>query len=128
MFHWFKKHTKEGLEIPDNTPIEVALPRPLTLAEQIKRFTASEELKNLLRQRQMDTFDEADDLEVDDESPDGVRSPYEDNFEGDEMSNKAHVRLDEIRHGMVEEMPIERQNKAKSWPKKQEEKAPAPAQ
>lgn len=114
MFHWFKKHTKEGLEVPDNTPIEVALKdRPLTLAEQIRRFTTSQEVKDKLRQQQFDTFDEADDFDTGDLEDDDFKSPFEDQFEGSEMGpGRVRARLDEQKAGMTEEMPIERLNRA----------------
>lgn len=114
MFHWFKKHTKDGLERPDETPIEVTLrDRPLTLAEQLQRFVTSEEIRERLKNRGIDTFDEADDFDIGD--PEDLKSPYEEHFIGSEMRiNGLQARLDEQRSGMVEEMPLERQERAKS--------------
>lgn len=113
MSFFFRKHTTDGLETPDPTPIEVpaGLHRPLTLAEQLARFTASSEAKEQLARLGADTFDEADDLDVDEEGP---RSPYEKDFLGSEMPH-VQTRLDEQRGGMVEELPEERAERAKGW-------------
>lgn len=115
MFHWFKKHTADGLEKPDTTPIEVPLrDRPLTIAEQLARFTTSEEFKERLRSAGMDTFDEADDFDTGDLEVDDFKSPYEEHFHGSAMGlNDVQTRLDEIKGGMTEEMPIDRLDRAK---------------
>lgn len=107
MFHFFRKHTKGGFEVPDSTPIEIPLSeRPLTLAEQMARLVKAEDFRAALRDRGLDTFDDADDFNVDD--PDLPPSPYE--LKGDEPT--VQTRLDELRGGMVSEMPLERQERA----------------
>lgn len=115
MFHWFRKHTKEGLETPDPTPIEITMRnKPLTIAEQLQRFATNEEIKERLRQRNVDTFDEADDFDIPGMEPDEFRTPYEDQFIGSTMRfNGIQARLDEQKAGMTEEMPIERVERAK---------------
>lgn len=113
MFHWLKKHNKEGLEVPDNTPIEVTLrDKPLTLAEQIQRFTMNSEVAQRLRERNIDTFEEADDFDVDDPEINQNPSPYEDQFHGTAFKH-LQTRLDEQKGGMVEEVPIDRIDRAK---------------
>lgn len=112
MYRWFKKHTKDGLETPDPTPIEVNLPRPLTLAEQILRFTGSPEVRRQMQEKHMETFEEADDLDVDDDL-DGKVAPYEEAFVGSEMRPHVQTRLDEIHAGMVEDIPEDRLERAK---------------
>lgn len=135
MFHWFKKHTKEGLEIPDDTPIEVSLrDRPLTIAEQLVRFTSNDEIKERLRTAGYDTFDEANDFDTGDLDHEDMHSPYEEHFNGSVMPlSHVQTRLDEQKAGMVEEMPIDRYDRAKEALRakpKVEQKAkaePAPA-
>jgi len=66
----------KGQEVPD--PIPVAVPhnwaRPLSLAEQIQRFVRTE-LSARAAQTEQETFEEADDFDVD-EDPDPL-SQYE---------------------------------------------------
>lgn len=58
-----------GWEIPDPTP--VALPsgmkRPETLAEQVKRLVRSQQFQDDLDKAGLETFDDADDFDVDDD-------------------------------------------------------------
>lgn len=136
MFKLFsKKHTKDGLEVPDPTPISVPLTsRPLTLAEQIARFTRDETRQHILMRSGMDTFDEADDFEIDSDEVDKA-APYEVEFNGKELPLAGvQTRLDEQRSGMVEEMPVERFERANERvrglgkPKPAPQPAPAQAQ
>lgn len=115
MFRWFFKHTKEGLEVPDPTPSELALTseRPLTLAEQIARFVRDPGVVNAAVNAGLDTFDEADDFDTGDLEPQDFASPYEVDFEGSLMKPGVQTRMDEIKGGMVEEMPEGRWEKAK---------------
>lgn len=64
MFHWFRKHTKDGLEKPDPTPLEITLTveRPLTLQEQMARFFRDPVAQNVIRKHGKETFQEADDF------------------------------------------------------------------
>lgn len=116
MFHWFKKHNADGCETPDDTPIEVPLTtKPLTLAEQIRRFTINSEVQARLQERRMDSFDEADDFEVEETDNDELKSPYEDQFHGSAIPFQGlQARLDEQKSGMVEEMPMDRQERAQA--------------
>lgn len=108
MFHWFRKHTEDGLEVPDPTPIEIPLAeRPLTLSEQMQRFITDPSASKLLRERGIDTFDEADDFDIVD--PEGCLTPYEAEFNDDEVLS-VQTRVDELKSGIVEEIPSDRQN------------------
>lgn len=108
MFKWFRKHTSDGREIPDTTPLELSLdPRPLTIQEQIARFCRQPEVLRALSQTGRDTYDEAQDIDPDDEGEDFI-SPYTDPM-------GVQTRMDEQRGGISEEMPLERQDKARNW-------------
>lgn len=108
MFHWFKKHTKDGHEIPDDTPIHIPLSdRPLNIQEQLARFVRSEEVKKLVQDRGIDTFDEADDFDIDEPE---FRSPYEMVDMEDEVP-VVQTRMDEIKSGMVKNQDRERVSK-----------------
>lgn len=110
MFHWFKKHTSSGLEVPDTTPIEVTLrDRPLTIQEQIARFTRDEVIQAHLRNQGIDTFEEADDFDIpDSEHP---KSPYEEILMEDEIPlSHVHARFAEQKAGLVAPTPTERLN------------------
>lgn len=112
MFKWFKKHTDDGREVPDPTPISVPLiEKPLTLAQQIARFTTSEEVALLARRRGIDTFDEANDFGAPVSDP-LDKSPYEvGEMEEDDLGIQS--RMDEVKHGVVEDMPQDRLERAK---------------
>lgn len=71
-----------GEEIPDPQPISIpsGFKRPETLQEQIRRLIRSEELENIANQHDVDTFEEAEDFDVDDETFD-PSSPYEEVFD-----------------------------------------------
>lgn len=112
MFHWFKKHTITGEEIPDNTPIEITLrQKPFTLAERIQMLTKSEDLKQALKKNRMDTFEEADDFEIDDVDEFGAE---EEAFIAGVPLDHIRTRLDEQKAFMTEEMPKERLEGAKA--------------
>lgn len=114
MFHWFKRHTKEGLERPDSTPHEITLredfKRPLTIAEQIARFTRAADFEKAVAAHGLDSFDEADDLEVEDETDELFgRSAYETR---EDFLDGVQTRLDELRGGQVREIDPDRVEKA----------------
>lgn len=126
MFHWFRKHDVQGLERPDPVPIEVpiGLKRPLTLAEQIARFTRDDVIQRELADRGIETFDQSNDFGLEDDGAD-PHTPYEEGFHGSEIPPQTH--LDESRSGMVEEFPAERAERAKKWFKpKVKEAEPTP--
>jgi len=63
--------TRVGGETPDPTPVEIPVTsqRPLTLREEMMRFIRTE-MSQQARQDGEETFEEFDDLDVDDEEPD----------------------------------------------------------
>lgn len=80
------KFDDQGREIPDPTPIEVPLDfnRPLTLQEEIRRFLQIE-ASYVAQNAGFETFEEADDFDVDEEEVEFV-SPYEIMEMSDEQS------------------------------------------
>lgn len=71
------QHDQFGREIPDPTPVSVPAnwQRPLSLHEEIKRFVRVEMSRQAADQGE-ETFEEADDFDVDDDEVDPA-SPYE---------------------------------------------------
>lgn len=63
------KFDDKGRELPDPTPIEVpaGFKRPETLAEQIRRLVRHEQFAAAMGRPHAETFDEANDFEVDDD-------------------------------------------------------------
>lgn len=118
MFHWWKRHTKEGLEVPDPTPHEITLQadfkRPLTIQEQIARFTAASDFQRAVAAKGVDTLEEADDLEVDTEEEAVIehlfgRTPYE---AREDVLDGVQTHLDEIKGGQVADIPLSRLERA----------------
>lgn len=70
-----------GHEIPDPQPVEIParFKRPETLAEQIRRVTQGA-LSLQAKEQGFETFEEAEDFEIDDDSFDPT-SPYEEIFD-----------------------------------------------
>jgi len=75
------RHNERGHEILDQTPIErpVGFHRPPNLTEQIQRMVRSE-LSLRASQAGAESFEEADDFDIDDDPPDPA-SPWELNFD-----------------------------------------------
>lgn len=69
---------ERGHEVPDQTPVEVptGLRRPPSIHEEIKRFIRSE-LSRQAQANEMETFEEADDFEIDDSEIDDLPTPYQ---------------------------------------------------
>lgn len=104
-------YNDKGEEIPDPTPssLHISFRRPEPLADRIRRMVRSENLRSLAEAEGLESFDEADDFEVPEDLPDGT--PYEDTFEPTVAGITA--REQEIRAGIVEEMPSDKILKAK---------------
>lgn len=78
-----RRYDDAGRYYPDPTPIAppVGYKRSPTIAEQIRTMVRSEALRQHADREGMDTFEEADDLDIgDDYDP---RSPWEEQFEGE---------------------------------------------
>lgn len=117
MFHYFKRHNKEGLEVPDPTPHEITLKsdfkRPLTIQEQIARFTQASDFQRAVAAKGLDTLEEADDIDV---PYDPIietafgRTPYEareDHLDG------VQTHMDEVRARIAQEPSEERLERAR---------------
>lgn len=78
-----RNQTKEGAEIPDPTPMEppINYVKQPSLASQIRDMVRSEALRQAAEAQGYETFEEADDFEIEDE-PDLAATPYEAEFEG----------------------------------------------
>jgi len=70
------KYDDYGREVPDPTPVSIpsGMSRPLQLHEQIKRMLRTE-VSRLAADREKETFEEADDFDVDEDGD--PLSPYE---------------------------------------------------
>lgn len=73
---------EKGQEVPDPRPIEIpaGFKRPETLAEQVRRLVRSEALALEAQNAGMETFEEAEDFEIDDDMFD-PSSPFEEVFD-----------------------------------------------
>lgn len=115
-------YTKKGEEIPDPTPmaLPVGFRRPETLGDRMKILLRNEEFKRAQEALGEETFEEADDFDVDDPDPlDGA--PYEDNFDPD--CPGAIAREQEFRAGQVVDRPLEKKQKAKEFLDKHKKKS-----
>lgn len=130
MFKWWKKHTKDGLERPDPTPIEISLDsRPLTIHEQLARFVTNNEIRERQMRAGIDTFDEADDFDIEDEDEMYNFSPYEDRADATGIGlNRVQTRFDELKAGTVDEMDIARMDRAREALRPKAKVPTAPAQ
>jgi hypothetical protein len=74
------KLTKDGAEILDPRPMEmpVGFEKPDSIQEIIRKLITDPAIRNDLDQAGIETFDEADDFEIEDDEP---ISPHEDNFD-----------------------------------------------
>lgn len=64
---FLRQQAQGTAEVPDPTPVEASLvPAPLTLREEMRRFIR-QELSARADERDMETFEESDDFEVEEE-------------------------------------------------------------
>lgn len=100
-----------GEEVPDPRPVAlpVGFTRPRSLQETMQHLLRNEEVRRALDAHGMDTFEEADDFAVEDDVDDITRgSPYEQDFD----PNGINARNQEIKAGFVEEIPLEKKQRA----------------
>jgi hypothetical protein len=92
------KINKQGKEVIDTTPVELPLnwKRPVSLSERI-RSAARQEISRLADEKGYETFEEADDFDVDDDFD--PRSPWEMDFDQEMEQGRDSKR------GMNEEVP-----------------------
>lgn len=119
-------YNAQGEEIPDPRPVAlpVGFTRPKSLQETMRDLLRNEEFRRNLERHEMETFEEADDFEAEDPDRDPRfpdNSPYEQDF--DPLG--VNTREAEIRSGFVEEIPVEKKEKARQaledFKKKKEE-------
>ena len=81
MFKFGKFFNAQGEYLPDPEPVAmpVGFERPPTLAEQVARLVRSNELARLAQSEGMETFEEADDFDVDDDFD--PSTPWEQDFD-----------------------------------------------
>lgn len=106
-------YNSKGEEIPDPTPVElpVGFTRPKTLQETMRDLLRNEEVRRALDKHDMETFEEADDFDIPDDAKDPRfpdDSPYEQDFDPEGIIAKEQA----IKSGFVEEIPLERKQKA----------------
>lgn len=103
------KLTPDGSELPDSRPVEVPIgfERPESIQDLIRRLVRDPAIREDLTSSDAESFDEADDFEIDDGMP---VSPHEDNF--DPMHLLA--RDQELRSGTVAERTPEEIKAAKA--------------
>lgn len=128
MFGMFRlKWNSKGEEIPDPVPLatSVQLAPQKSIHDRVLEVLRSERWNEMMRAQGMETFDEANDFEIDDEEP----NP-ESMYEQDEDGHFYGVRAGEVRGRMVQDVEMEEKhrdvlNKVQEHlknPKKKEEK------
>lgn len=132
MFHYFKRHNKQGLEVPDPTPHEITLKsdfkRPLTIQEQIQRFTQAADFQRAVAAKGLDTLEEANDLDV---PYDPIietafgRTPYE---AREDVLDGVQTHLDEVNAKIAQEPSEERLERARERIKASRKQTDKPAQ
>lgn len=82
MFPFLERFNKDGALIakPGRKAIPVGHKRPETLAEQVARLVRNSEFARVVAAQGLETFEEADDFDVDDEIP-LPNTPWEQNFD-----------------------------------------------
>lgn len=90
------KFDERGREIPDPRPLEMpaGLTRPPTIEEQIQRYVRGA-LSRMASEQGAETFEEADDLDLDDDEADDFLTPYEVHVMAAELKGKDASNLDE---------------------------------
>lgn len=84
--------TKDGREIPDPTPMAppVGYKKQPSIFENMRKLIHDERILQQLRDQNQETFEEADDFDVDDEMD--PTSPYEANFEPASEADRRALR------------------------------------
>lgn len=87
----------DGSEILDPRPmaLPIGFERPESIQDTIRRLVTDRQIKAELEASGVESFDEADDFEVEDDLP--LESPYEENFDPQHIV----TREQEIRSGTV---------------------------
>lgn len=100
-------YNDNGEELLDSTPmaLPVGFKRPIPLSEEIRQMIIRERQTGELDALGMESFEEADDFEIEDED---MSSPWEENFD----TGKVWTREAEIRAGIVNEPDYQAAKKA----------------
>lgn len=96
--HQPQRQTRDGREIPSSVPLEPPLgyKRQPTLAETMRNMIRSEALERHARSQGQETFEEADDFDIEDEDHPDRNSPYEANFDPIGEADRRALRGDRI--------------------------------
>ena len=115
--------TPDGRELPDPTPmaLPVGFERPESIQQLIRRLVTDPSIRADLEAQGEETFDEADDFNVEDETFD-PSSPYEESF--DPLHTVS--REQEIRSGQVKDRSFEEKQAAAEVLRKHSEALKAP--
>lgn len=98
----------DGSEVPDPRPVEmpIGFERPESIQDMIRRLVTDPALRAGLTANELETFDEADDFEVDDDFP---QSPHEDQFDPEHLlSREQEVMAGAVRPRTAEEVAAAR--------------------
>lgn len=76
----------KGQEVLDPTPVSIPVKRRPTQAERLREIVRSEALARELAAQGVETFDEADDFDIEDD-PIDPQTPYEEVFDGDVLQD-----------------------------------------
>lgn len=118
--------TKEGREKLDTTPVAVPLKfkRPLPIAELVRKMVIRE-VSGKAAQRGAESFDEADDFDVNDDPE--LKSPYE--LDEDQINNKFVAEVPEAKKiDGSEKITSTKSTGGGSKPPKKKAPAPAPSE
>lgn len=118
------KYNEKGEEIMDPRPLSsrVGLKQPETLAQQIARILHSERAKEYAKSQGRETFEEADDFDVEDDIE--MNSPYEQHFDHavNLHNDKKAYKDSQKKKKFKEEEPVDQKTQPKKDPKPDPEK------
>lgn len=105
-------YNKQGEELVSNIPVAlpVGFKRPTSLGEKMKALVQNELIQRELYAAGLETFEEADDLDCDEQDP-LSNTPYEDCFEPERPG--ATAREQELRANFVADIRPDQKAKAK---------------
>lgn len=100
-------YNKKGEEIPDPTPreLKIDLEAEMPLELKVMRAIRSEEWVHLMEKQGRESFQEANDFDIDEEEPEF--KSFHENDEGDMLAFEEGVK-----RGFVEEVPVELKERA----------------
>lgn len=81
---------EKGQEVLDPTPVAIPVKKRPTQGERLREIIRSEALSRELASQGVETFDEADDFEIEDDPVD-PQTPYEEVFDGNVLEDAYRV-------------------------------------